>query len=607
MCARIEKLTGHDPEAAAFLLDATACSSNYETCAAISNKIISLPSWLHDAQNNPPDIVVMLGADAAIQKLDACLPEKCRILLLEIDPARALALFKEWPMEDLVSNGRLSLALGAKRERAIQQFAKLFQLNSSPTVQMAFASELLPEAEEFYLSIMREIREGIHLNVFNINTMILRGTQWQFNTLQNLPWLLANPGIKDLEGMFEGRPGLVVGAGPSLNDALPHIRKAADGYVIIATGTSLRPLLAAGIKPDLVVSVDASVKTAPQFEASCDDLFLVCSSFAHPPILRQFRGIFGAQLPANPIDRWMNKLGVERGFLVAAGTVTTTAIDLAKRMGCNPVVSVGFDLSFKEDGTTHANQTIYDGRRLNPEKLVRVQGNYQAEVPTTEQFRCYLALIDDYLARNTGPSYMNATNGGARIKGMNLIRPDELPALAHKSFDAYSAIAAKHFAFPNMDAKRVLPELQKAGRQLLHISENAHLGAMICNQLILMLRSPCEGDDILANEHLDALRDIDKKFHDAAESNAILEMSLWPVSYRTSATPPPRGDARADAIASNRNSRELYEQIAGASKWTRRLVDGACDNILSNIANTASTQEQTLFSANVAQQELIHA
>jgi hypothetical protein len=292
-----------------------------------------------------------------------------------------------------------------------------------------------------------------------------------------------------------------------------------------------------------------------------------------------FRGLFGAQLPANPIDRWLNTLGLARGFLVAAGTVTTTAIDLARRMGCHPVTTVGFDLSFAEDGTTHASQTMYDGRRLDPAGLVRVPGNYQSEVPTTEQFRCYLALIEDYLARNPGPAYLNATNAGARITGMRLLRPDELPALAAPPFDAYGAIADVHAARRTDDTRRILPELEKVSRQLQDISESAHLGAMICNQLILMLRSPCAGDEALAREHLEALSAIDRKFRDAGESNAVLEMSLWPASYRTTATLPAGGDARADAIASNRQSRELYEQIAGAAKWTRRLVDSARDAI----------------------------
>lgn len=580
LATRLDTLEAHDPESAAFLRQAVLTAMSRPQVRSTCPSTESLPTWLQEGSDaEAPDIVVLLGADDTVARLDACLPPTSRFLLLETDPVRAADLFQKWPLEERVASGRLTLALGMNRKRVSRQFAKLFRLTASPSVRLIFAADLEPVAEAFYLSAMREIREGIHLNVFNINTMILRGAQWQFNTLQNLPSLLANPGIQALEGLFQGRPGLVVGAGPSLNAVIPHLREAAAGFVVIATGTALRPLRAAGIRPDLVVSVDASIKTGPQFATVCDDLFLACSSFAHPPILSLFRGLFVAQLPANPIDRWLNVLGMGRGYLVAAGTVTTTAIDLARRMGCRSITTIGFDLSFADDGTTHASQSMYDGCRLDPASLIRVPGNYQAEVLTTEQFRCYLALIEDYLASHPDTIYLNATNAGARIAGMRLMRPEEIPALADPAFDAYGVIADAHAAFRGHDTERILPELEKVSRQLQDISESAHLGAMICNQLILMLRSPCAGDEDLAREHLEALSAIDRKFRDAGESSAVLEMSLWPASYRTTAAPPAVGDPRTNAIASNRRSRELYEQIAGAAKWTRRLVDGAHDAI----------------------------
>jgi hypothetical protein len=51
-------------------------------------------------------------------------------------------------------------------------------------------------------------------------------------------------------------------------------------------------------------------------------------------------------------------------------------------------------------------------------------------------------------------------------------------------------------------------------------------------------------------------------------------MSLWPIGYQTTAPREGHEERYSDAILANRRSRNLYEQIAGAAKWTRELLAG---------------------------------
>ncbi|MBI3986559.1 MAG: DUF115 domain-containing protein [Lentisphaerae bacterium] len=448
-----------------------------------------------------------------------------------------------------------------------------------PNVCFCDVPETTPGAGEFYTSVLKKIREIVHLTVFNLNTLLDRGPLWQYNTIKNLPHLLTHPGIATLAGLFAGRPAIVVGAGPSLNDALPSLRAAAKRFVLLATGTALRKLRKAGIQPDLVVAVDASRKTAPQFETRCDDVYLACSSIVYPPAIPKFKGIFSGQLEVNPIDNWLNTLGAPKGAWAAAGTVTTTAIDLAIRMGCNPVISVGFDLSFSDDGTTHASDTMYHGHRLDPRQLVQVPGNYRPEVPTTEQFHVYIRLLDEYVKSLPDIRFINATTGGAKLNGMELMKPEGLAALSTDPFDAAALIAGVHQAYTEDVRVAAQDELRTVAEELKTTVANAQEAARLSNRLIMLLRAPHKEDEAPARELLQALDTLDRQFLDMGRSALFLDMSLWPGAYQTRTGRSEEEASFSEGVWVNRRSRQLYEQIVGAATWTRLLLLDVADEL----------------------------
>ena len=285
-------------------------------------------SWLGELAAEPaPDVVIMLGwrGGLSLQSVLNGLPKTTRVLVLEYDLAQAVAAYRQAPIEPAIAEGRLVLAIGSDPEFVQARIYQMLDMHNPPTIRLFDSGLSAPEASRFYVAMLKDAMESVHLNVFNLNTLIGRGPLWQYNTLKNLPYLITHPGINALIGKFAGKPALIVGAGPSLNKALPYLKEVAKHYVILCAATALRPLRAAGITPDLVVAVDASKKTAPQFEAPCEDVYLACSSIVYPPALPKFKGIFSGHLNANPIERWLSERGSPKGLWIAAGTVTTTA------------------------------------------------------------------------------------------------------------------------------------------------------------------------------------------------------------------------------------------------------------------------------------------
>jgi hypothetical protein len=200
--------------------------------------------------------------------------------------------------------------------------------------------------------------------------------------------------------------------------------------LVIAVGTAVRPLLAAGIRPHLVVLVDASPALLRQFEGvDPDSLRLLVPPQIDPDVLRLFsRQLVSFSSCALPeVDDWMDQVGAPADGLRAGGTVTVTAIDAAVYLGCSEVLVFGFDLACRDDGVSHVPRSMWEHARFDPGELIAVPGNTRPTVLTTRQFASYIEVAGGLLARLRkvgAPPIANITSDGARIPNM----PHRLPS-----------------------------------------------------------------------------------------------------------------------------------------------------------------------------------
>jgi hypothetical protein len=463
-------------------------------------------------------------------------------------------------------------------ERAIELFFSLYD----PKADLAFTllnARRTPESDQLLCEeFMRGLHEQLRMDVFNAGTLVTKGPLWQNNTLQNLPYILRNPGVSVLTDCFKGRPAIVAGAGPSLTAAIPYLKKVKDQVVIISTGTALAPLRQAGIRPDLVIAVDGSPLIGKQFKQPCEDLYLVGSTLVYPGIPGLFKGLFFSLLDFSPIDQWVKQISAVDGRLSAGGTVTACGMDLAVTMGCNPVVTVGLDLAYGDDGGSHADGTMYHGVKQARNGLMPVPGNWQDEVYTTRQFSCYIQLVKQYVESRATTQFINVTNGGARIGGMNLQPIIYLEGPFGEAFDARQIIEDLHRTHLPAEPETAEKNLREIADYLESVQSHCRNGAMASNRLLLMQRRPDRVHPDEMRACLQVLRDTDAVLEKSGEGDYdFLKMSLWPAAYELASKP--QESERHYSSESERNlsrSRRFYEQTAGAAKWTRQLVLRAC-------------------------------
>lgn len=260
--------------------------------------------------------------------------------------------------------------------------------------------------------------------------------RYLMNTLRNASAIAAAGDAAALDHRCHGIPAIVVAAGPSLDANLADIHAYRDRAVLIAVDTALRPLLTAGIAPDLAVAVDPSETNARHLIdlPVCTTTHLVTEGSIDPEVLRSFGDrLFVFRVGDHHPWPWLQAQGLNRGTLRAWGSVLTTAFDLALCMGCDPLVFAGADLAFT-GGRPYARGTTYEedwrreaawGGSLEQSWQARVaewphtmetdvRGASVRTAPHLVAFRDWLA---DESARAGRRTVVNATNGGILVGG----------------------------------------------------------------------------------------------------------------------------------------------------------------------------------------------
>lgn len=308
------------------------------------------------------------------------------------------------------------------------------------------------------------------------------GFVWQKHLLANAEAYARHRIPANWAGALGGLPAFVVGAGPSLDVSLPKLAAAAERGVVFAADSALRALARHGMAADFAISIDAAKvpdKCLPPGTPMPRHMILCAIS---PPAWQQAipPDRLGFVSSRQITEDWLVSLGLARPEIGAMENCGSTALELARFLGCNPVYLFGLDLAVDAADQTRrhhrdADATLYTQSNYNPAtQLPLVPGNYAAQVPTFAlgDWRA----LDERLAARTRPHVFNVNDRGARFRGTTLIPPDQfaldapegakhaaLAAVAPLASDAPAiSTALTRLRATAANARRALPDLQRA-------------------------------------------------------------------------------------------------------------------------------------------------
>ena len=385
------------------------------------------------------DIALLLGFGLGYLA-EACFEAGVeQVLVCEADPALLAAALESRDLSALLSEERLGFVVGGEPEAVL---SALEASGASRASIIGLRAAELARAE-WYAPARGAAERWNAKGSANENTLRRFGRLWVRNLSKNMDLVASSPGVRALEGRFAGMPAIVLAAGPSLDEVLPFMDEIAQRVLVICVDTALRSLAARGLEPDFLVVVDPQYWNwrhiaglrAPRavmisesaawpavFRAPCRRLFLGGSLF---PLGRRIEGFSGA-----------------KGQLGAGGSVATSAWDLARLLGCDPVWMAGLDLGFP-GGATHAAASFFEQRSLATARRLHPAEAWQAaalcglpgidapalgggRVRTDARMSLYGWWFEARLARSGAPHTLSLSASGLLIPGMRLGTIEEL-------------------------------------------------------------------------------------------------------------------------------------------------------------------------------------
>lgn len=288
--------------------------------------------------------------------------------------------------------------------------------------------ELFPEnVEEFIKRLMRHV-SGIQVSW---DTVLRYANVRAVNVFANLPHLYEGYSMGELYGILpEDVPAIIVSAGPSLNKNIMELKKAVGKACIIATDTAMKPLLNAGIVPNLFVIIDG-LKPELLFQhkdISKVPMVTMTAVSTEPMECHKGKKFFypsESGFENQIIQDLQKKEGKDKKFvpLMSGGSVATSAYCLALNMGVKTVILVGQDLAMTGN-RTHANGTFQDEMDeidVNSGEYFEVESVDGGKVLTRADFKLYLDWFEKYIKEWDHITTVDATEGGALIHGSKIM------------------------------------------------------------------------------------------------------------------------------------------------------------------------------------------
>ena len=346
--------------------------------------------------------------------------------------------------------------------------------------------ELCREQVNHFLELLVKITENYYMG---IGTKMFFSPYQAENFYHNVQYIPTGyKAFQLFRAIPDDIPAFVVSAGPSLNKNIKELRRAKNKSFIIAVDTAVKPLLQEGIVPDMFATLDG-IKPLELVETEqAKELPLLTMVTSASAILDYHTGKKFFFDEGYIYVRKLFEMNGKRleGFPIG-GSVATLAFTLACHLGFRKIIFVGQDLAYT-DNKSHADGTFQDAMpEENTEKFIRVPVNYEKEVPTLKNLNGYRKWFGEYIewwTKGRETTFINATEGGARIEGTKLMTLAEvIDRECVKEVDIPSCIERLEPVFDEEEQKKISAFFQDTPKQVHGIVSLAREGKKLYQRL----------------------------------------------------------------------------------------------------------------------------
>ncbi len=386
-------------------------------------------------------------------------PKKIAVVI-EKEAAILRSAIEARELSSLFSNPRLKILL-APEETEIRSLVSMY---STRRISIVHLDQFIRDAPEYYgtaASIVREVTSRREVNSATLNRF---GKLWVRNLAKNIPVLGKAEDVGSIEGMLRGIPVLLLAAGPSLDEVVPHIEELKKRMAVIAVDTAAGALASKGYAPDIMVVVDPQYWNTRHLDPLYrrEELFahtlLISESSTHPSVFRLPVGKIFLGGSVFPLGEYLEEAAGAKKKLGAGGSVATTAWDVGAVAGAEKIYTAGLDLGFP-GGKTHYSGGFFEhllhsiSSRFTPYSSLTYsyimsgdpfyyKNNSGGKTLTDRRLSVYRGWFEEQLTRPGSPTTVNLGREAVAVEGMEHRHLSELLELPERREEIESVLAS---------------------------------------------------------------------------------------------------------------------------------------------------------------------
>lgn len=302
-------------------------------------------------------------------------------------------------------------------KRSLEQYIPIDEIMNLHIITL---NNYLEFYRTYYNQVLNLIKEDKSNKQIRFNTLGVMKKHFVNNRVKNRYAIAEGCDITSHRKKYAGIPAVVVSGGPSLSKNIKYLKEFKG--LIFTGGRTLGAILNEGVEPDFVCSLDPQPLTYNTFgDAVNNDFPLITLDKSAYSVVAANKG--PKYFLGGDEDERSNLIGVKMPVVMSiGGSVATLCLSAAEYMGCSPIIFIGQDLAYT-DMKLHANEcSIEESNDFDLSKqevdrgFVKIPG-YTEEVWSDAVFISYLRWIEEFINIYSGSTYINATEGGAKIEG----------------------------------------------------------------------------------------------------------------------------------------------------------------------------------------------
>lgn len=308
--------------------------------------------------------------------------------------------------------------------------------------QVFLETQFIPEKYPIQRVEIIGLKEKLKLELLRKMTLAhalhqdrLHGYQPFQNFVRNEKFLSQSFYANALKDKFKGIPAIVCGAGPSLQKAIPLLKKLAGRALIIAGGSTLAALSSQGVPIHFGIAIDPNLEEYRRMKNSfAFDTPLLYSTRVHPDVFQTCSGPFGFMRSGigGVLEVWMEEeLGLMEPMIgenlsPESISVTTICAAWAQYLGCTSVYFSGLDLAYTNkkryaEGVVDDEEIsfqVQDAEKSAADRIVRRKNRHGNFIYTAVRWVMEAAALAHFAKKHKEIRWVNTTDDGLPIPGI---------------------------------------------------------------------------------------------------------------------------------------------------------------------------------------------